>query len=49
MEYVTHSREETEQLGARLADALTGGAVVAFTGGLGAGKTAVCRDLLRRL
>ena len=40
MEFVTHSREETERLGARLADALTEGRVVAFTGDLGAGKTA---------
>ena len=32
MEFVTHSREETEALGGRLADALDGGAVVAFTG-----------------
>ncbi len=40
MKFVTHSREETEALGARLADVLEGGAVVAFTGDLGAGKTA---------
>ena len=49
MEFVTHSREETEGLGARLADALTGGAVVAFTGGLGAGKTAFVSGLARAL
>ena len=49
MEYVTHSREETEQLGARLADALTGGAVVAFTGGLGAGKTAFVSGMAKAL
>ncbi len=40
MEYVTHSPEETRALGGRLADALRGGEVVAFTGDLGAGKTA---------
>ena len=40
MEYVTHSRAETETLGARLAERLPAGAVVAFTGDLGAGKTA---------
>ena len=40
MEFVTHSRAETEALGARLAGVLHGGAVVAFTGDLGAGKTA---------
>ena len=49
MEYVTHSREETEYLGAQLADALTGGAVVAFTGGLGAGKTAFVSGMARAL
>ena len=40
MEYITHSPEETRALGARLADALQGGEVIAFTGDLGAGKTA---------
>ena len=49
MEYVTHSRKETEQLGARLADSLTGGTVVAFTGGLGAGKTACVSGMARAL
>jgi len=49
VEYVTHSREETEQLGARLADALTGGAVVAFAGDLGAGKTVFVSGLARAL
>ena len=49
MEYVTHSREETENLGARLADVLTGGTVVAFTGGVGAGKTAFVSGLARAL
>ena len=49
MEYVTHSREETEHLGARLADALTGGTVVAFTGDLGAGKTAFVSGMARAL
>ena len=49
MEYVTHSREETEHLGARLAEVLTGGAVVAFTGDLGAGKTAFVSGMARAL
>lgn len=40
MKYVTRSAEETHQLGARLARTLRPGSVVAFTGGLGAGKTA---------
>ena len=49
MEFVTHGRAETEQLGARLADALAGSAVVAFTGDLGAGKTAFVSGLARAL
>ena len=49
MEFITHSREETEALGARLADALDGGAVVAFTGDLGAGKTAFVSGMARAL
>ena len=40
MQYITHSPEETRALGCKLAQALWGGAVVAFTGDLGAGKTA---------
>ena len=35
MEFVTHSREETEALGARLAGELDAGRVVAFTGACG--------------
>ncbi len=49
MEFLTHSREETETLGARLANALTKGAVVAFTGDLGAGKTAFVSGMARAL
>jgi tRNA threonylcarbamoyladenosine biosynthesis protein TsaE len=40
MEFITHSPDETRALGARLAQALRPGDVVAFTGDLGAGKTA---------
>lgn len=40
MQYITHSPKETRALGRTLAQALQGGAVVAFTGDLGAGKTA---------
>ncbi len=40
MDVVTHSPAETRALGARLARRLWPGTVVAFTGGLGAGKTA---------
>ena len=44
-EYITHSRAETVALGARMAAVLTPGSLVAFTGGLGAGKTALPRAL----
>lgn len=44
-QYITHSRGETAALGRRLAAALENGRVVAFTGGLGAGKTAFCEGL----
>ena len=49
MEFVTHSREETAALGGRLADALKTGRVVAFTGDLGAGKTAFVSGMARAL
>ena len=45
MEHLTHNESETEALGARLAEALTPGAVVAYQGGLGMGKTAFTRGL----
>lgn len=44
-QYITHSRGETAALGRRLAAVLENGRVVAFTGGLGAGKTAFCEGL----
>lgn len=44
-QYITHSRGETAALGRRLAATLENGRVVAFTGGLGAGKTAFCEGL----
>lgn len=49
MEFVTNSPEETEELGERLGRALSPGDVVAFTGDLGAGKTAFVRGLARGL
>ena len=49
MEFMTHSPEETRALGGRLADALWAGAVVAFTGDLGAGKTAFVSGMARAL
>ena len=49
MMYLSHSEEETEQLGERLGQAPSPGAVVAYTGGLGMGKTAFTRGLARGL
>ena len=49
MQYVSNSEEETEALGVCLADELKAGAVIAFTGDLGAGKTAFTRGLARGL
>ena len=49
MEYLSHNETETEALGARLAAALSPGAVVAYQGGLGMGKTAFTRGLAQGL
>ena len=49
MTYITRSAAETELLGARLAELLRPGDVVAFRGDLGAGKTAFTRGLARGL
>ena len=49
MVYITHSPEETEALGAALGQRLKGGEIVAYTGDLGAGKTAFTRGLARGL
>jgi len=49
MRYLSNSPEETEQLGERLAEKLRPGAVLAFCGDLGAGKTAFTRGLARGL
>ena len=45
MELISNSPAETEEAGETLARRLTPGAVVAFTGDLGAGKTAFIRGL----
>lgn len=47
--YETHSPEETERLGEALGQSLRGDEVIAFTGGLGMGKTALVRGLARGL
>ena len=49
MEYITNAPEETEALGAALAKTLQPGTVIAYTGDLGAGKTAFTRGLARGL
>lgn len=49
MTYLTNSPAETEILGQKLADRLQAGAIVAYTGDLGAGKTAFTRGLARGL
>ena len=49
MELLSHSPAETEAIGARLAESLEPGAMVAFTGDLGSGKTAFTRGLARGL
>ena len=45
-EYITHSRAETVALGKRMAAVLAPGSLVAYTGGLGAGKTAFTRGVV---
>ena len=49
MEFLTNSPEETEAIGAALGKILTPGAVIAYRGDLGAGKTAFTRGLARGL
>ncbi|HPE90218.1 MAG TPA: tRNA (adenosine(37)-N6)-threonylcarbamoyltransferase complex ATPase subunit type 1 TsaE [Spirochaetia bacterium] len=41
--------ESTERLGERIGEAAPSGTVIAFRGGLGAGKTAMCRGIARGL
>ena len=45
MEFYTKSAEQTRELGRRLAENLAPGAVIAFSGELGAGKTAFTSGL----
>lgn len=48
-QFNTHSPEETRAVGARLAQAVGPGAVVAFTGDLGAGKTSFISGMAQGL
>ena len=47
MEFITHSPAQTENLGEALGKKLWPGAVIAYLGDLGAGKTAFTRGLAR--
>ncbi len=49
MEFLTHAPAETQRIGAALGRTLRGGEVIAFLGGLGAGKTAFTRGLAEGL
>lgn len=49
MEYIAQTPEQTELLGEKLGRQLRGGEVIAYKGGLGAGKTAFTRGLARGL
>ena len=49
MEFITHSPEQTEEIGAALGKILTPGTILAYEGDLGAGKTAFTRGLARGL
>ncbi len=48
-EYITNGPLQTEELGGRLGALLQPGTVIAYTGDLGAGKTAFTRGLARGL
>ena len=48
-EYTTAGEEQTEALGVRLGQLIQPGAVIAYTGDLGAGETAFTRGLARGL
>ena len=49
MEYLTHSSNETIELGKRFAEKLTGGEVVLLSGTLGAGKTTFTKGVAEGL
>ena len=48
-QFISNSTEETEAFAASLADKISGAAVIAMTGDLGAGKTAFVRGLAKGL
>ncbi len=49
MEFISHSPVTTEEIAFSLAETLTGGEVIAFSGDLGAGKTCFTRGLAKGL
>ncbi len=49
MQVITETPQQTEELGERLGRSLRGGEIIAYSGGLGAGKTAFTRGLARGL
>lgn len=49
LQFISSSVEETEKIARQLADTLRGGEIIAYTGGMGAGKTAFTRGLLSGL
>ena len=49
MQVITENPQQTEELGERLGRSLRGGEIIAYRGGLGAGKTAFTRGLARGL
>ena len=49
MQITTHSADETQTLGEKLAELLTPGDVIAYFGDLGAGKTALTRGIAHGL
>ena len=49
MQITTHSADETQALGEKLAERLRPGDVIAYFGDLGAGKTALTRGIARGL
>ncbi len=49
MEFITNSPAQTEEIGAKLAERVTPGTVIAYKGDLGAGKTAFTRGIARGL
>ena len=49
MEFISHSPEETEKIGAALGQVIPAGSIIAYRGELGAGKTAFTRGLAKGL